>query len=93
MTQKKINFPTTTEAEKKIVEQLEKLKESFTKLLQNVRAHIENVEKTGQNALYKVAINIKIADLDDRLANISQCQTAAEIWKIIQNVSNFLHGR
>ena len=93
MTQKMINFPTTTEKETEIVEQLEELKESFTELLQNVRAHIENFEITDQNALYKVVVNIEIADLDDRLANISQCQTAAEIWKIIQNVSNFLHGR
>ena len=82
-----INFPTTSETEKQMEEQLIELKRSFTILLQDVHTHIETIQ---YDKLHQIAINIEDAVLDDSLANISQCKS--ELWEKIRRLCNFLDG-
>ena len=89
MTETIIDFPTTSETENQIVEQLNELYESFILLLQDVHKHIEMIQS---DKLHQIAVNLEIADLDDSLANISRCKSMEDMWQRIQRVSNFLDG-
>ena len=61
LTETIINFPTTSETENQIVEQLNELYESFILLLQDVHKHIEMIQS---DKLHQIAVNLEIADLD-----------------------------
>ena len=84
-----INFPTTSETENLIVEQLNHLHKQFTILLQDIHKHIQMIRS---DKLHQIAINIEDADLDDSLANISQCKSIEDMWQIIRSLCNFLDG-
>ncbi len=90
-----LNFPATSEEEKVILQQLTELHDSFTILLQDVRKHIEGLvrdQSAGQDVLYELAANLEDAGIDDRLANLTECKSAEEIWKKLRNVCNFFDG-
>ena len=90
-----LHFPATSEEEEVIKQQLTKLHDSFTILLQDVRTHIEGVvgdQSTGFNKLCDIAANLEDANLDDRLANLTECKSFAELWKKLRNVCKFFDG-
>ena len=84
-----INFPTTSETEQQMVEQLKELYKSFTILLQDVHTYIKT---TQSDKLHQIAVNIEDANLDDSLENISQCKSTEKIWQTIRKLCNFLDG-
>ena len=87
-----LNFPATSEEEKVILHQLTELHNSFTILLQDVRKHFDSKVRDQPAELYQLTVNLEDAGLDNRLANLTECRSFAELWKKLRNVCKFFDG-
>ena len=87
-----LNFPATSEEEKVILYQLTELHNSFTILLQDVRKHFDSKVRDQPAELYQLTVNLEDAGLDNRLANLTECKSFAELWKKLRNVCKFFDG-